>query len=192
MYQNYQQLKKLGKKSQQIKLVLLILLPLNIFSQNSTLVSKEPIVSIHLDSARLIVYDENTTALEVVTRNILGIVEEDPSYFLEHSEHIEFAAHTSEVDYNIAACKAPLDTNLNIDNFRIALLFMTEHKKFYSFSDSLAFNYRWIRAGQGREAIITVNNKKIYLLRKISGLWKIYVWTDIDIFDNEYRRIDDN
>ncbi len=198
MYQNYQLRQKWQKNNSStlIGIAFLILLPLHVFSQNDSMgIKQKPCVSISLDSAKLIVYNENTTALEVVIRNILGIVEANPSYFMEQTEHTEFVAHVDESKFDSSKdyLYSNSDSIRDVENFQLMLNLKTEFKDDYLISDSLKFNYRWIRAGQGREAIIMVNNDKIYLLRRIAGLWKIYVWTKIDFYDQRtYEIFDDN
>lgn len=96
MYQNYQRRTKY--RLNRIKIVLLLFLPFHAVCQDNNLNIKEkPNVSISLDSARLIAYNEHTTPLEVVTRNILGIIEVDPSYFIEQTEFTEFSAHAMKL-----------------------------------------------------------------------------------------------
>ena len=198
MYQNYQLQQKWQKNnsSTMIRIAFLIVLPLHVFCQNDSLnIKQKPCVSISLDSAKMIVYNENTTALEVVIRNILGVVEVNPSYFMEQTEHPEFMAHLKKLNFDSPKdhLYSNSDSILVVENFQFMLALKSEFKDDYLFSDSLKFNYRWIRAGQGREAIITVNHDKIYLLRQISGLWKIYVWSEIDFYDQRtYEIFDDN
>lgn len=194
MFQNYR-LQKKCLINFNIKITLLILLPLYSIGQNNNLsIKKEPCVSISLDSARLIDYNEDTSPLEVVTRNILGIVEVNPAYYMEQTEFVESAAHAMELTYDSTSLIYDRPNSDTItDDFQILLYLQGEFKDNYLFSDSLKFNYRWIRAGQEQEAVIMVNNEKIYFLRRILGLWKIYVWTNIDFFDSRtYERFDDN
>lgn len=170
MYPNYH------RPMKWVKIISLVLLPFYAICQNDNQhIKKEPIVTISLDSARLIAYNENTTPLEVVTRNILGIIEGNPSYFMEQTELAVFSAHAMKlsVDSISRFIKGTLKSDeISIldtiaKDFHKFLYLNTEFQGDYLFADSLKFNYRWIRAGEGQEAVITVNNERIYFLRKI-------------------------
>lgn len=197
MFQICKQYKKLQIK--RINIIILLFLPFQVFCQTDSLTAKgEPYVSISLDSAKLIEYNKNTTPLEVVIRNILGIIETEPSYLMEHTEITEFIAHErkfsldSQNEFALEKDSLLFTDSASV-SFQTILYLKTEFKDSYLFSDSLKFNYRWVRAGRGREAIITVNNDKIYFLRRVDDLWKIYVWTTIDFYDERtYERYNDN
>ena len=197
MSQICQQHKKLQIKM--INVIILLFLSSQISCQTDSLTFKEePHVSISLDSARLIAYNKNTTPLEVVIRNILGIVETDPSYLMEHTEVKEFMAHEKKLsldssnEFLFERDDISFTDSASV-SFQTILYLKSEFKDSYLFLDNLKFNYRWVRAGQGQEAIITVNNEKIYFLRRVDDFWKIYVWTTIDFYDERtYEKYDDN